>query len=215
MANEAEVAEYLENNPQFFSSHTGLLATMYLPNPHGSGTVSLAERQQVAQREKIRQIERKYTELLQFGIENDAKSNKIHQLTLALLGASNLTEIADALNNSLQNDFDISSTKLALWTKPKNIDDASHSAFGEVDEMTRTWAESLIEPYCGVPPKESLIGISDEAKSYAITTLEIGTPIGLLVMASNDEKRFYPEMGTVFVKRIGELVSAALSQHLV
>lgn len=215
MANEEEVAEYLENNPQFFSSHTGLLATMYLPNPHGSGTVSLAERQQVAQREKIRQIERKYTELLQFGIENDAKSNKIHQLTLALLGASNLTEIADALNNSLQNDFDISSTKLALWTEPKNIDDASHSAFGEVDEMTRTWAESLIEPYCGVPPKESLISIGDEAKSYAITTLEIGTPIGLLVMASNDEKRFYPEMGTVFVKRIGELVSAALSQHLV
>lgn len=214
--NDLEVAQYLESHPDFFSSHTGLLATMYLPNPHGNGTVSLAERQQVAQREKIRQIERKYTELLQFGIENDTKSNKVHKLTLALLGATNLTEIAQALNDSLQNDFDISSIKLILWTEPKNNDDASHSAFDEVDEITRTWAESLIEPYCGLPPKESLIDIyGDEAKSYAITTLEIGVPIGLLVMASNDEKRFYPEMGTMFVKRIGELVSAALSQHLV
>ena len=59
IVNEAEVAEYLEKNPQFFSAHTGLLATMHLPNPHGSGTVSLAERQQAAQREKIHQIERK------------------------------------------------------------------------------------------------------------------------------------------------------------
>lgn len=216
MANEAEVAEYLENNPQFFSNHTGLLATMHLPNPHGSGTVSLAERQQVAQRDKIRQIERKYNELLQFGIENDEKSNKVHQLTLALLNASNLTEILQVLNTSLQNDFDISSTKVMLWTEPKNNDDATHQVFEEIDVISKTWAEGLVEPYCGSLPNESLssIKVNDKAKSYAITTLEIGTPVGLLVMASNDDKRFYPEMGTLFVKRIGELVSAALSQHL-
>ena len=54
--NEADVAQYLESNPEFFSNNIGLLATMYLPNPHGSGTVSLAERQQAAQRDKIRQL---------------------------------------------------------------------------------------------------------------------------------------------------------------
>lgn len=217
MTNEAEVAEYLENNPQFFSNHAGLLAIMHLPNPHGSGTVSLAERQQVAQRDKIRQIERKYNELLQFGIENDEKSNKVHQLTLALLSTSNLTEVLQALNNSLQNDFDISNTKVMLWAEPKNNEDSTHSAFEEIDDISKAWAEGLIEPYCGVLPNESLVSIkvNEEAKSYAITMLEIGTPVGLLVMASNDEKRFYPEMGTMFVKRIGELVSAALSQHLV
>ncbi len=217
MTNEAEVAQYLENNPLFFSNHSGLLATMHLPNPHGSGTVSLAERQQVAQRDKIRQIERKYNELLQFGIENDEKSNKVHKLTLALLNASNLTEILNALNSSLQNDFDISSIKVMLWTEPKNNDDASHVAFEEIDEISKAWAEGLIEPYCGDLPNLNLpsLKINDEAKSYAITTLEIGTPVGLLVMASDDEKRFYPDMGTLFVKRIGELVSAALSQQLV
>jgi uncharacterized protein YigA (DUF484 family) len=48
-----------------------------------------------------------------------------------------------------------------------------------------------------------------------MTALEIGTPVGLLVMASDDEKRFYPEMGTVFVKRIGELTSAALTRFVI
>jgi uncharacterized protein YigA (DUF484 family) len=217
IVHEAEVVEYLGKNPQFFSNHTGLLATMHLPNPHGSGTVSLAERQQAAQREKIHQIERKYSELLQFGIENDEKSNKVHKLTLSLLNASNLAEIADNLNNSLQIDFGISSSKIMLWAEPKNSEDTSLSLFNEVDEVSKIWTEALIEPYCGKLPDENLVSIktNGDAKSYAITPLEIGTPIGLLVMASDDEKRFYPEMGTVFVKRIGELVSAALSQHLV
>jgi len=190
---------------------------MHLPNPHGSGTVSLAERQQAAQREKIHQIERKYSELLQFGIENDEKSIKVHNLTLALLNASTLAEIAEALNNSLQNEFGISSSKIMLWAEPKNTEDVSLSLFDEVDESSRNWAEALIEPYCGKLPNENLESIktNDEAKSYAITTLEIGAPVGLLVMGSDDEKRFHPEMGTVFVKRISELVSAALSQHVV
>jgi len=38
---------------------------------------------------------------------------------------------------------------------------------------------------------------------------------GLLAMASEDEQRFYPEMGTLYVKRIGELVSAALLRYII
>ena len=214
--NEADVAQYLESNPEFFSNNIGLLATMYLPNPHGSGTVSLAERQQAAQRDKIRQIERKYSELLEFGIENDAKSNKVHKLTLALLNATNLNEITKALHDSLLNDFDISTTKVMIWAEPRNPNDATQSAFQDVDGVTKIWAESLIEPYCGPSINEGISGIrpDPEAKSYAITRLGDGTIFGLLVMASNDESRFYPEMGTLFVRRIGELVSAAIQQHL-
>ena len=37
---------------------------------------------------------------------------------------------------------------------------------------------------------------------------------GLLALASESAQRFYPEMGTVFLKRIGELASAALWRHL-
>ncbi len=214
--NESDVAQYLESNPEFFSNNIGLLATMYLPNPHGSGTVSLAERQQAAQRDKIRQIERKYSELLEFGIENDAKSNKVHKLTLALLNATNLNEITKALHDSLLNDFDISTTKVMIWAEPRNPNDATQSAFQDVDGVTKIWAESLIEPYCGPSINEGISGIRPdaEAKSYAITRLGDGTIFGLLVMASNDESRFYPEMGTLFVRRIGELVSAAIQQHL-
>jgi len=44
-ATEDQVTTYLRENPQFFERNPALLAEMYLPSPHGNGTVSLAERQ--------------------------------------------------------------------------------------------------------------------------------------------------------------------------
>ena len=37
---------------------------------------------------------------------------------------------------------------------------------------------------------------------------------GLLALASEDPQRFYPDMGTLYLKRLGEIVSAALARHL-
>jgi len=37
-----------------------------------------------------------------------------------------------------------------------------------------------------------------------------GATFGVVALASEDPKRFYPEMGTLYLARIGELVSHAL-----
>ena len=51
--------------------------------------------------------------------------------------------------------------------------------------------------------------------SFAYLPLHAGSEtIGLLVLASEDRQRFYPEMGTVFLQRIAEAVSSALHPHL-
>jgi hypothetical protein len=34
-------------------------------------------------------------------------------------------------------------------------------------------------------------------------------------MASEDAERFYPEMGTLYLKRIGELVSVAILRYII
>jgi len=67
MLDEMSVAEYLASNPDFFSQHTELLANMYVPAQNGAGTISLVERQQQAQRDKIRQLEANYSNLLRIG----------------------------------------------------------------------------------------------------------------------------------------------------
>lgn len=211
------VAAFLREHPQFFEHQAALLAEMYLPSPHGSGTVSLAERQQLAQRDRIRVLEKKLSDLLRYGEENDTTSDKVHKLSLGLLATQNLDVLLQLISHTLRRDFDIPYSGLRLWATPHKAADQTNGAFQPVDAELQSWTQSLITPYCGHKPGlelDSWFGEGVTPKSFALVALRGEKIFGLLAMASDDEQRFYPDMGTLYVKRIGELVSAALLRYI-
>ncbi|OYY80490.1 MAG: hypothetical protein B7Y34_05830, partial [Methylophilales bacterium 16-45-9] len=67
-----QVKSYLQSHPAFFEQHAKLLAEITLPSPHGSGVISLAERQQLAQRDKIRALESLMEQMIANAEENEA-----------------------------------------------------------------------------------------------------------------------------------------------
>jgi len=85
--NADEFARFLRANPQFFDQHPDLLESIHVPHPYGGRAIPLAERQTVALREKAKQLEGKLAELMKFGEDNDAISEKVHRLSVALAGA--------------------------------------------------------------------------------------------------------------------------------
>lgn len=214
---EDQVNEYLRQNPQFFEHHPGLLAEMYLPSPHGSGTVSLAERQQLAQRDRIRVLEAKLADLLQHGEENDLTSDKVHRLSLGLLATQSLEVLLQLLTHALREDFNVTYAGIRLWAAPQNILDQTNAAFQPVDAELQSWTQSLVTPYCGNKPGlelDSWFGENAAPQSFALVALRGEKVFGLLAMASDDEQRFYPDMGTLYLKRLGELISAALLRYI-
>lgn len=216
-SNEDNVIAYLRQNPQFFERHPDLLADLYLPHPHGHGTISLAERQQLAQRDKIRILEAKLSDLLQYGEQNDSTSDKIHRLSLGLLATPGFDVLLQLLNHSLREDFLVPYIGIRLWATPKNPDDAEHAVFNETAAEFREWAQNLSIPYCGHNPELEIngwFGENSAPKSFAVIALKGEKVFGLLALASDDEQRFYPEMGTLYLKRIGELISAALLRYI-
>lgn len=216
-SNEENVIAYLRQHPQFFERHPGLLAELYLPHPHGHGTISLAERQQLAQRDKIRVLEAKLSDLLQYGEQNDSTSDKIHRLSLGLLATPGFDVLLQLLDHSLREDFLVPYIGIRLWAAPKNPDDAEHVIFNEVGTEFHEWAQTLSIPYCGHNPQLEIndwFGEGATPKSFAVIALKGEKISGLLALASDDEQRFYPEMGTLYLKRIGELVSAALLRYI-
>lgn len=215
---EDQVSIYLRDHPQFFEQHPALLAEMYLPSPHGNGTVSLAERQQLAQRDRIRVLEAKMAALLKFGEENDAISEKVHKLALGLLATQNLDVLLQLVLHSLRHDFNVPYAGIRLWATPQNSIDSTHAAFQPVEAELQNWTQSLVTPYCGHKPGlelDSWFGENAAPKSFALIALRGEKVFGLLAMASEDEQRFYPDMGTLYLKRIGEMVSAALLRYIV
>lgn len=215
---EDQITDYLRTDPQFFERNAHLLTEIYLPSPHGNGTVSLAERQQLAQRDKIRVLEVKLAELLQFGEENDAIGEKVHRLCLAMLGSPSFDILMRLVVEHLHEDFMVPHVAIRLWAPPVDKENAGCEEFSPLGEELRGWAQGLTVPYCGHHPGpglDDLFGsVNAPLKSYALVALRGGDIFGLLAMASEDEQRFYPEMGTVYLKRIGELMSAALLRYI-
>lgn len=217
-ASEYQVTSYLRAHPQFFEHHTTLLTELYLPSPHGHGTVSLAERQQLAQRDRIRVMDVKLSQLMKHGEENDAISDKVHRLTLGLLASEELELMVSLLEHSLREDFQVPHVALRLWATPKAAENAALPAFATVEPEAQAWAASLTAPYCGSTPGFAAAAWFENQAlapaSFAIMPLKSEQVFGLLVLASDDDKRFYPDMGTLYLKRIAELVSAGLLRHI-
>jgi uncharacterized protein YigA (DUF484 family) len=55
---------------------------------------------------------------------------------------------------------------------------------------------------------------AEHIRSLALVPLGQTAVFGLLALGSEDPKRFYPEMGTLYLRRIGELCAAGVTARL-
>ena len=210
-----DVARYLQDHPEFFEQHADMMAGINIPHPHGGRAIPLSERQIISLREKNKILESKLRELVEFGEENDAIGEKVHRIALELMRAQNLDGLLKALYFNLHEDFSVPHIALRLWT---DWDHPPMPEFGAVSQEAKVFAESLTHPYCsGKVMFESGVWFGESetlVQSFAYIPLRGEKVFGLLALASEDPERFYPDMGTLYLKRMGELVSTALVRYL-
>jgi uncharacterized protein YigA (DUF484 family) len=213
--NADDIARFLRTNPKFFDQHPEVLEKLSVPHPHGGRAIPLAERQTVALRDKLKLVEGRLGELLHFGEENDAISEKVHRLAVALSGARDFPSLANSLYFHLREDFAVPHVALRVWGKSVPADFAEA---GEVAEPQRQHAATLGAPQCGPAAGNPFLPWFGEAaeqlRSVALVPLGQTAVFGLLALGSEDAKRFYPEMGTLYLRRIGELCAAGVTARL-
>ena len=103
--NAEQVAQYLQDHPQFFEEHAELMTHLVVPHPHSGRAISITERQMLTLRDKNRQLEAKLGELIGFGEENDVISEKVHALSVALIAATVMDSVLDAIQAHLAGAF--------------------------------------------------------------------------------------------------------------
>jgi uncharacterized protein YigA (DUF484 family) len=210
-----EIAAWLKEHPEFFEDYAERLAEIYIPHPHGGRAIPISERQILTLREKNKQLEGKLREVIQYGEENDAISEKVHRISVALLAASDIRGALNAVYLNLREDFAVPHVALRIWRPGSHGELAD---FKPVSDTTREFAASLTNP-CSVGhamvDTAALFGeAGPHLRSFSYMPLRDSETFGLLALASEDPQRFYPEMGTLYLKRLGELVSAAVARHL-
>ena len=216
---DQHVLRWLQSNPDFLQKHPELLSQLKMPDLHSGRAISLHERQLEVMREKHKQLEHRLADLMRIAQENDLIGDKLQGFTRQLLLHEQRSSLDTRLVALISETFQVPQVALRVWPlgtarlepgldlplPPEHID--------RVDQMQH--------PLCGSPSQKPgvqwLADRGQNTRSVALIALRRGVEpqaFGLLVLGSADPDRFHAQMGTAFLQRLSELVSAALTPAL-
>src|SRR3954471_6112708 len=218
---EERIERYLALNPDFFERHQQLLARMRLPHMRTGSTVSLVERQVEVLRDQKSDADRRLAEFVAVARANDGLAERIHRFTRRLMRASGPAAALTSIEASLREYFEAFNCVLLL-TAPLDVLPNNYEPFLRklpADDTNIRTFEALLatgKPRCGQvrdSQRDFLFGPeSASIGSVALVPLGENGSLGLLALGSAERERFHPGMSTEFLKRMGELITGALSR---
>jgi len=207
-----EVAAWLRRQPKFLQQFPDLALTLVVPREDGPAA-SLASYQLDVLRDKNRELSKRLRDLYAISQENERLAVRTHQLTLALMRQSDPADTVRALVATLAEDFNGDLVRIVLFSPVPGLDADWLQVIARDDRLLQPFVDCLKdeEPLCGRlnPDKQSLLygPRVDEVHSSALLPIE---GIGLIAVGSRDANRFYPGMGTLFLRMMGEAFAVAM-----
>ena len=210
-----EVAAFLRRHPKFLQQFPDLAVSMVVPREEGPAA-SLASYQLEVLRDKNRELTRRLHELFGNAQDNERLAVRTHQLTLALLKQDTAAGTVRAMAASLAEDFQGDLVRIVLFEAVAGLDDDDWlQVIASDDDRLSPFRDCLGdgEPLCGrlQPEKNALLYGErvDEVQSSALLPMP---GIGVLAIGSLEPNRFYPGMGTLFLRMMGEALATALQR---
>jgi uncharacterized protein len=211
-----EVAAYLRQHPRFLSQFPDLALGLLLPREDGQ-TTSLASYQLEVLRDKNRELNRRLHELFANAEDNERLTIRTHQLCLALMRADSAAATLQTMVACLLEDFRGERVRIVLHEAPAVLRDADWLQVVAADDPALAPFREFLasgEPLCGRLQKDKLdllFGAEAEAVQSA-ALLALGGR-GMLAIGSSEANRFFPGMGTLFLRLMGEALVEALARH--
>lgn len=212
-----EVAAWLRRHPNFLQQFPDLSLSLVVPREEGSAA-SLASYQLEVLRDKNRELNRRLHELSGNAQENERLAVRTHQLTLALMRQDSAADTLRAMAASLAEDFNGDLVRLVMFAPVDGLDDADWLQQIDADDARLQPFRDCLgdgQPLCGrlQPEKHALLygARAGEVQSTALLPLP---GVGLVAVGSSDPNRFFPGMGTLFLRMMGEALETALARYV-
>jgi uncharacterized protein len=209
-----DVAAWLRRHPGFLKQFPDLALTLVVPRDDGP-TASLASYQLEVLRDKNRELSRRLAELAGNAQVNERLAVRTHQLTLALMRQTSAADTLRAMAATLAEDFAGDQVRIVLLQPVDGLVAPWLQAIDAADARLAPFRDCLRdgEPICGRlnADKHALLYGDGEAAGDVQSTALLPLPgVGLLAVGSRDPNRFYPGMGTLFLRMMGEALVVAL-----
>lgn len=211
-----EVAAWLRRHPRFLQQFPDLAISMVVPRDEGPAA-SLASYQLEVLRDKNRELTRRLHELFGNAQENERLSVRTHQLTLALMRQGTAADTLRAMAASLAEDFNGDLVRMVLFRPIAGLEQADWLQVMPADDARlQTFRDCLAsgEPLCGrLQPEKHDVLYGERAEEVQSTALLPLPGVGLVAVGSRDPNRFFPGMGTLFLRMMGESLTTALARY--
>jgi len=211
-----EVAAWLRRHPEFLKQFPDLALTLMVPRDDGP-TASLASYQLDVLRDKNRELSRRLGDLAHTAQVNERLAVRTHQLALALMKQDSAAGTLRAMAASLEEDFAGDMVRLVVHAPVEGLEQASWlQVVPAGSPLLRPFDDCLKdgEPICGrLQPEKNAVLYGDRAGEIQTTALLPLPGIGLIAVGSHDPNRFYPGMGTLFLRMMGEALVVALQRY--
>ncbi len=209
-----EVATFLRRHPKFLAQFPDLAMSLVVPKEEGKAS-SLASYQLDVLRDKNRELTRRLNDLFGNAQDNERLAVRTHQLSLALMRAHGPAQTLETMVAVLGEDFHGEIVRVV--------------AFDGVDGLAADWLQVIArddaalapfrdflagdEPLCGRLNQDKLALLFGDQQARAASAVLLSLPgVGMLAIGSSDPNRFFPGMGTLFLRMMGEALVTAMGR---
>lgn len=209
-----EVAVWLRRHPRFLGQYPDLTLSLVVPREEGPAA-SLASYQLEVLRDKNRELARRLAELFANAQDNERLAIRTQQLALALMRAGTAADTVRAMVAVLGEDFQGDAVRIVLFAPVEGLEADWLHVLPARDKRMAPFKDSLEggEPICGrLNPDKLPLLFGEERENAASVALIPVAGVGLVAIGSSDGNRFFPGMGTLFLRLMGETFAAAMAR---
>jgi uncharacterized protein YigA (DUF484 family) len=209
-----EVATWLRRHPAFLQQFPDLAVSLVVPREQGPAA-SLASYQLDVLRDKNRELTRRLHDLFANAQDNERLAVRTHQLTLALLRQGTAAATVSATVASLAEDFQGDLVRVVLFEPVAGLDAEWLQIIPGDDARLAPFRDALTsdEPICGrLHPDKNVVLYGARAEEVQSSALLPLPGVGLLAVGSFEPNRFFPGMGTLFLRMMGEAFVVGLQR---
>jgi uncharacterized protein YigA (DUF484 family) len=204
-----QVAAYLSDNVDFFVEYPELTAELSIPHQH-RGSVSLVELQAEQLRSQLHQQRQELAALIRNADNNEQLFQIYAQLLQRLYTCETLTDVEEALQACFKGRLALANVCVQLFVKHTDYADFKHHAL--IDKRFKH-SDFFFGRLSQNETKQIFNDVSVE--SCALMLIGDKPALGLFAVGSDSATHFHPEMDTLFLLQLKQLLEQVLVRILV
>lgn len=210
-----QVAQYLQENPEFFINRDNLLAEITLPHESGKA-ISLLERQVKILRERGIESRRTLNSLMENAEYNDQLFSVTRTLILALLVEKDVAQITSATEANLNTQPGIDASSVIIFAA-EDLHDVENARIESSDFLQDEFPTLLRDrkTICKNVKRETAKFLfphrGSGIRSVALCPIGRERMLGVLAIGNKAQDYFNADLDTLFLDFIGEVLESIIA----